>query len=242
MAKAAARKAPAGFLPHGAAPALRRLGSQALGLLSIALGLALIAALVTYDPRDPSLNTAAVGGAVANALGRAGAYGADAFLQLLGLAAWLPSFALIVWGARLIVAGDKPERLWLRVGLLISGALLLDIGLARLPIPLHSFVPDALGGAAPTLGGVAGRLLLSGLVEAAGLIRAPVVAPILALVAALLGLVCLNYAFGISSRGWSRVGRGTWTASRLFGRGLGWVGAASITTGGRALAATKARA
>ena len=239
MAKSAARKAPAGFLPHGAGTALMRLANQALGLGLIALGLAAMAALITYDARDPSFNTAAMSGPVANALGRAGGYGADALLQTLGLAAWLPAIALIVWGARLVVAGAKPERLWLRVGLLVSGALLLDIGLARLPIAAHSFLPGAMGGSASSVGGTAGRLLLSGLDEAANLIHAPIVAPILALVAALLGLVCLNYAYGISGRGWKRTGRGALVASRVGARGLGWLGAVSITTGGRAIAATR---
>ncbi len=241
MAKAAARRRPAGFLPHGTGPILRRLGNQFFGLVMIALGLAAVAALVTYDPRDPSLNTAATG-AVANALGRGGGYGADALLQTLGLAAWLPALAVVVWGARLVVAGAKPEKLWLRIGLLVSGALLLDIGLARLPIPAHSLLPGALGGTAPSVGGVAGRLLLSGLGEAAGLIHVPVLTSILAVIGALFGLVCLNYAFGISSGGWRQVGRGAWTASRFGARGLGWIGAASVTTGGRALAATRGRA
>jgi S-DNA-T family DNA segregation ATPase FtsK/SpoIIIE len=238
MAKAVARKAPAGFLPHGAAPMLRRLAHQTGGLLLIALGLAAVAAIVTYDARDPSFNTAA-SGAVANALGRGGAWGADALLQSLGLAAWLPAFAAMVWGARLVVAGTPPERWPLRVALLISGALLVDIGLARLPAAALAHLPGAMGGSASSVGGTAGRLLLGGLDEAARLVHVPIAAPILMIVATILGLVCLNFAIGLTGQGWLRIGRTAWAGSRIAGRGLGWAGAVSITSGARALAATR---
>src|SRR5579871_2520521 len=101
MAKSAKSKKRGGFLPRGTDVILRRLGVQAGGLLVIALGLGLAAALVTYNPHDPSLNTAVAGAPVANAIGRTGALAADALLQTLGLAAWLPALALLVWGARL---------------------------------------------------------------------------------------------------------------------------------------------
>ena len=207
MAKAAVRKKQSGFLPRGAREMLGRLAFQAGGLAIMAIGLALAAAIVTYDARDPSLNTASVGGVIANALGRTGSYTSDALLQTFGPGAWLPAFALLIWGGRMVVAAAAPERIGLRIGLLISGALLLDIGLAEVPATVHAHLPGALGGLAPSEGGVAGKLLLGGLDEAATLIHAPVVAPILALVATLLGLVCLNFAIGLTVAGWLKLAR-----------------------------------
>jgi len=236
MARAAVRKPPAGFLPHGAAPMLRRFANQTLGLVLIALALAAASAFATYNPHDPSFNTA-TNGAIANALGRGGAWGADALLQALGLAAWLPVLAVLVWGGRLVVAGAPPERLWLRGGMLVTGALLIAIGLARIPMPSHLSV--ALGGAASSVGGAAGRLLLGGLDEAARLAHAPVAAPILMLVATLFGLVCLNYALGLALRDWLWAARAISVGARFAGRGAGWAGAVSISSGGRALAATR---
>ncbi len=239
MAKSATRKKQGGFLPRGTDVILRRLAMQAGGLVVIAVGLGLAAALVTYDPRDPSFNTAAVGGPVANAVGRTGAYGADALLQAFGLAAWLPALALLVWGGRMVVGAAPPQRLWLRIGLLLCGALLLDIGLAGIPNHIHAWLPDALGGRAPSEGGAAGRLLLSGLDEAAHLLRVPaaVTGPVVAVVAALLGLVCLNATVGLALRDWARAARGIGAAFGLAGR----LGAASIDAGGRVLAKGRER-
>src|SRR5262249_33866962 len=85
MAQAAARKKQGGFLPRGADAVLRRLAMQALGLVVIAVGLGIIASLLTYDAHDPSFNTATVAtGTVANAVGRIGSHVADALLQALG--------------------------------------------------------------------------------------------------------------------------------------------------------------
>ncbi len=81
MAKAAARKKQGGFLPRGAEAVLRRMAVQAIGLVVIAVGLGIIAALLTYTTHDPSYNTATGSGPIANALGRTGSYVADALLQ-----------------------------------------------------------------------------------------------------------------------------------------------------------------
>jgi len=228
MVRAVARKRQDGFLPHGTDAMLRRFGIQAAGLVLIALGLATAAALATFDARDPSFDTAAAV-LVANALGRAGSYTADALLQTLGLAAWLPALALLAWGGRTVVAAAAPERLVLRLGLLISGALLADIALARIPASEGQLLPGALGGLAPSLGGIAGRLLLGGLDEAARLARMSALASVLVPVAALLGLVCLNYAIGLTARGWVRLARGIWAGFAFGARGLRRVRAATVT-------------
>ena len=77
-----------------ASPALRALMRQRLAeLAAIALGVAglvLLVALASYNPHDPSLNTA-TSRAVTNLAGPPGAVVADAMLQGFGVAGALPA-------------------------------------------------------------------------------------------------------------------------------------------------------
>ena len=86
-----------------ASPALRALMRQRLAELSaIALGVAglvLLVALASYNPHDPSLNTATSRPAT-NLAGAPGAAAADVLLQSFGLAGALPGLALLAWGWR----------------------------------------------------------------------------------------------------------------------------------------------
>jgi S-DNA-T family DNA segregation ATPase FtsK/SpoIIIE len=202
------RKKVGGFLPEGASALLTRWLIQAGGLVVVTLALALTAALLTYDHTDRSWNTAGnPTGTVSNMLGGPGAMLSDVLLQLLGLAAWLPALALAAWGGRLMVTGRPLERVWLRVLLLLSGLLLVAIGLAEVPIPSSLHLPGSLR----VLGGSAGKLLLSGLVDAANLAGAERVfgsngiSWVLALVSAGLGSLCTIYALGLSWAEWRAV-------------------------------------
>ena len=110
-----------------ASPELRRLISRrftvlvGIGLLLCALVLA--AALATYEPSDPSLNTATMR-PVRNLLGTAGATLADTLLQGFGVAAVLPVAALFAW-AFLAVRG-RP----------VSGGLLGRFTLLVIALPV----------------------------------------------------------------------------------------------------------
>ena len=87
-----------------ASPALKALighRSAELGGIVLAIaGLAVLVALVTYDPLDPSLNTATTRHA-ANLVGQGGALLADLLLQGFGLAGVLPGLALLAWAWRI---------------------------------------------------------------------------------------------------------------------------------------------
>ena len=78
-----------------ARPAVERV--QAVSILALTLLLA--AALVSYDPADPSLNTTG-DGLVQNWLGLPGAIIADLLMQVLGHAAWLALIPLVFVGLR----------------------------------------------------------------------------------------------------------------------------------------------
>src|SRR5262249_22514051 len=93
---------------HQALMTLKRRLLEALGLALLLAALLLGAALVTYDPRDPSLNTA-VDAAPHNFLGSTGAVLADILWQSLGLACFLLPILLIGWSFRLLL--NRPLRL-----------------------------------------------------------------------------------------------------------------------------------
>ena len=70
------------------------------GLLLGLLGLAILVALATYDPRDPSFDTATTRHAT-NLAGPIGAFVADLLLQGFGVVGALPGVALLAWAWRL---------------------------------------------------------------------------------------------------------------------------------------------
>src|SRR5438445_237206 len=62
MNQARAKRTQSGFLPQGASDLFRKLAWQGAGLAVFTLGLALAALLGSFDPQDPSWNTAAASG------------------------------------------------------------------------------------------------------------------------------------------------------------------------------------
>jgi S-DNA-T family DNA segregation ATPase FtsK/SpoIIIE len=193
------------FLPEGMADTLKRRAVEAAGIGLIALALAYLAALLTFNPGDPSLNTAS-DRAPANLLGLPGAYIADFALQTLGLAAGLLAPLLAAWGWRLVADRQVP-RGWLRLGLAPVAVLLATLAMA--PIS-QSAIPVQAGP-----GGVFGALALHQLQS-----LLPMVAPLWVALGAGVGALALTlYAMGITPGEWALLGQRT-------GRGL----ATSIAT------------
>src|ERR1700722_14360597 len=75
--------------------------AELIGLTLACAGLALLIALASYDPHDPSLNTASAR-ETRNLVGPLGAVLADLLLQSFGFAAALPGFTMLVWAWRLV--------------------------------------------------------------------------------------------------------------------------------------------
>src|SRR5918993_383009 len=73
--------------------------NEGIGLVLLALGVALICSLVSYYPQDPSWNTATSEVRPLNLIGRAGAHAADAQLQFAGLGAFtIPALlVMLAW-------------------------------------------------------------------------------------------------------------------------------------------------
>lgn len=128
-----------------------------VGAALVLTGLAILAALISYDPADPSLNTATSGARIQNWMGTLGAWISDLFLQTLGAGGLVFGLVPALWGWR-ILTRRPVGSVALRAAAGILAALLLSAAFARLPA----------GGwiVHPYLGGSGGTLLLGRLSDA----------------------------------------------------------------------------
>ena len=187
-----------------ASPALRSLMQQRtaeLGGLALGLaGLAILVALATYDPRDPSLNTATTRHA-SNLAGPVGAALADVLLQGFGLAGALPGVAMLAWCWR-IASRRGLGSVAARIAALAAAVPLLAAALAALPLPHHPAWPTVAG-----LGGATGALLAAGGLEAGQGTMGPFGAAIVWTVGFALAVTLTLLALGLSTGDWHAAGR-----------------------------------
>ncbi|MBV9553671.1 MAG: DNA translocase FtsK 4TM domain-containing protein, partial [Alphaproteobacteria bacterium] len=168
---------------------LEGLGS-ALVLVSFLLALALL----TYNPADPSLDTASNTPAT-NFLGRDGAILADLLIQGIGMAAFLIPLILLGWAFRLLLQRTlrrMPRRLATIVPALALAAFACAV-LRAAPLPTPAGV-----------GGIVGWTLLRG---AAALGAGGIALPLAMGAAALVALLLLSI-MGLSRGDWRDIGSG----------------------------------
>lgn len=146
----ASRRQPA-LLPAGSGSFARRRIFELSGLALIALATALVLATASFDPSDPSLNTAG-GGKVNNLMGYPGAVAADVALQTFGLAVSVVVIALIAWGLRLLRRKAVPLALQ-RVAVMALVLIVAALAFEAIPAP-ESWPLN------PGLGGLVGRQML----------------------------------------------------------------------------------
>src|SRR6266851_1606221 len=184
--------------------ALKRRLFESLGFALLLACFLLTLALLTYDPRDPSLNTA-VDAVPHNFLGQNGAVLADILRQSLGLAAFLIPIVLLGWCLRLLL--NRPlKSIWLRGALLPVVLVLAALALSVLDVGLPPSEMRS-GGAV----GWGMHRLLSG----AGLGAAAL--PISMATAAIVGLLLL-LIIGLSWRDWRELGEGAGRVGAVSGR------------------------
>jgi len=173
---------------------LKRRFLESLGFALLLACFLLVLALLTYDPRDPSLNTA-IDAAPHNFLGYSGAVLADLLRQSLGFAAFLIPIVLFGWCFRLLL--NRPlVSFWFKVVLL---PLVLVLGAFSLSVlDLGTLAPEAKFGGAIGWG-------LQGLLVRASL--SPAALPISVVVAGIVGLLLL-LIMGLSWRDWRDIGEG----------------------------------
>ena len=124
--------------------ALRRRGTELLGLILIALAALAATMIWTYSPDDPSLFSA-TDAAPVNALGLIGASLADPLHRALGWAAYGIAAALAVWGLRLVLHAGEARAVGRTIALPV--ALLLAAAFAATHVPPEGWRQDyGLGG------------------------------------------------------------------------------------------------
>jgi S-DNA-T family DNA segregation ATPase FtsK/SpoIIIE len=167
---------------------------EGAGSVLMLLSFLLTLALLTYDPNDPSLNTA-IDIVPRNFLGRDGALLADILVQGIGLAAYLIPLVMLGWSFRLLL--QRPlDRMTRRLGWLVLALLLGAFACSVLQIVALPFPAGA--------GGATGWVLLHAL-AAIGL--APLSLPLAMAAAALVALLLLTI-MGLSWGDWRDIGSG----------------------------------
>ncbi len=179
---------------------------RATGGLLLLLCALLLLALASYNPQDPSFNTATAQ-APSNWLGAPGALVADILLQWFGLAALalvLPIGAIGLQTLQGIGVFNRRARLWW----VLASCILLIVGLSLLPwgAPWRS----ADHGGAATLAGALGRVIspafrdLFAAADASAWLWTP------ALLLLPLGLAALGFACGLTRYSWQWAARSLW--------------------------------
>ena len=177
---------------------LRRRVSE-LGAIACALaGLTLLLALVSYNPADPSFDTATAA-RTGNLAGPFGASFADLTLQGFGIAGFIPPMILLAWSYRLGARGAIGH---IKLRIVLGGLALplvataLALGLAIIPGPPVSWpVPSGIGGTAGTI--------LSGAFASAGAsLLGRVGSGIMLLVILALAMSAFGYALGFTPGEW----------------------------------------
>jgi DNA segregation ATPase FtsK/SpoIIIE, S-DNA-T family len=177
------------------------------GLLLVLSALALLGALASFDPADPSFDVA-TGRGVENWFGSSGATIADLLYQAVGAAALVLPFPFAGWGWQLL-SGRHVERFTLRASALLAGIVCMAAAIAYLPSPL--VLPAGSGGAAGRLA----AFLSEKLVAASHVSWFFAIVPILF---AALGFVLIFAATGIRWRSvWTRA---VWMAELTVGVGM----------------------
>ncbi len=229
-----------GFLPASASAAIRRRGRELTGLALFATAGVLLLALFSYDPADPSWNTAGGNAETFNLIGPFGAHAADLLIQSLGAAAFLCGLVPLVWGWLMVRRkpgpGSAQRRRAIRIATLVAGVPLAATALAPLPaFPVWA--------SQTSMGGAFGALIASwlnatvmpwgGALDRAGLTL---------LCTALAGLA-LVVALGLSAGEWRVIGRLLAWLSRRVWQGGAWavrhgapVAARAAQTAGTAIA------
>ncbi len=198
-----------------ASPAIRSLMSRRMGEMGgLALGLlgiALLVALATYDPRDPSLNTATAQ-RTTNLAGPVGAFLADLLLQGFGAAGALPGLAMLAWAWRL-ASRRGVGSMAARLAALLAAMPVLGAVLSGLPMASGAGIvpwPTQAG-----LGGAVGRVVAAATLDAGQGVMGSVGAALVWLVGLGLALVLVLLALGLSASEWRTAGRGAAAVGRV---------------------------
>ncbi len=188
-----------------------RLG-QLGGLVLAVAALLLLVALASYNPHDPSLNTA-TSRTPTNLVGLVGATIADVLLQGFGAAAVLPALAMLAWAWRIFTA--RRLRPAIRLAATVLAMPALAAALSAVPGPQGRLDWPTAAGPGGALGGLLGGHLAamgSGLLGPAG--AAMVLGTVM-----LLTLILVALGLGLTAGEWRAAGHGAVGVARGSVRG-----------------------
>jgi S-DNA-T family DNA segregation ATPase FtsK/SpoIIIE len=213
-----------------ASPAVRALitqrSSEFGGLLLGLFGLAILVALATYDPRDPSLNTATTRH-VSNLAGAGGAILADVLLQGFGVIGALPGVAMLTWCWR-IASRRGLGSFGGRLLALLAAMPLLAAAVSVVPVS-HMTSWPVMAGAGGSIGQIIGNAETAAGRALFGIVGAASIWLLSACLAVVLGLLSL----GLSRSEWRSAGHAAGAAARFsMSGGREAVGALSRGAGG----------
>jgi S-DNA-T family DNA segregation ATPase FtsK/SpoIIIE len=189
------------LLPASVTSALKRRGWQITGMILAAAAAISAAAILSYAPGDPSLNSA-TDNAPVNIAGYWGALFSDLVLQIVGYAALTVPAALAVWAAMILTHGNLAKPVG-RLGWLVLAVILGAVALAGITTPAGW--PLAAG-----LGGVAGSLAYNELVMWAGRLGIRPAADVTFWAACSLAATAAVISLGMGPRDWLAAARSAW--------------------------------
>jgi S-DNA-T family DNA segregation ATPase FtsK/SpoIIIE len=178
----------------------RRHAAEMAGLALGLVGLAILVALATYDPRDPSLNTATTR-QTANLAGPLGAAFADILLQGFGFAAALPGITMLAWCWRIASRRGLSSAV-VRIAALVLAVPVLAAAFGATPVSHVAAWPTVAG-----LGGATGALLAAGGLEAGQGLLGPLGVAVVWTVDFALAVTLTLIALGLSAGDWHATGR-----------------------------------
>ena len=111
-------------------PTARPRLNEALAVVFLFAGIFFLLSLASYNPFDPSLNTASIVAKPTNLTGRVGAYLADFWLQGIGLSAYAIPFLLLMLGWKWLRSSAIPSPLAKIIGsaLLVGSTCIIGYG------------------------------------------------------------------------------------------------------------------
>ncbi len=192
-----------------ASPAIRELVGRRMAELSgvgmAMAGIALLVALATYNPRDPSFNTATSQHAT-NLAGPVGSIIADFLLQGFGAAAILPGVAMLAWAWRIASRRGLGHPIWRAVAIILA--------VPSLALALSMVSPGLAWPTEAGLGGAGGHLLSVTSLDLARGNLGPMGTLLVFLAALVLAIMLSAASFGLTRREWRVAGRGAVVAAK----------------------------
>ena len=216
-ASRAAPRKPLAPAPRAPKSVLARHAAELTALALAFAGLALLIALASYDPHDPSLNTAS-SRETHNLVGPLGAILSDLLLQSFGAPAALPGITMLVWAWRL---GSRRGMgsVAVRLASLLGAIPVASAVLASLASPAAIGWPTLAGP-----GGAAGPLIARTALRISADLAGPAGEAFAWLAGVGLSIALIAMALGLTVAEWRSAGRLAHRAAHVTARGgrTGW--------------------